>query len=164
MASLETLLDVETEVEACFDTLLSSAPYSLSAVPSDTAGALTTPRTQVVAEVRQWGPHQYVVQGGTYAGRAVYDQFTVRLAISVLYQPEQGQSPGTIRGTVRKALTDWVRIKAAFATRNYLRPAPGTLRQADGARAIDQEEKTEELSCILELVAFVDRGALESAT
>lgn len=164
MASLETLLDVETEVETCFDTVLSSSPYSLSAVPSDTAGALTKPRTEIVTEVRQWGPHQYVITGGTYVGRAVYDQFVVRLTIAVVFQPEHGQAPGTIRGTVRKALTDWVRIKAAFATRNYLRPAPGSLRQVDGGRTVDDEEKTETLTTVLELVAFVDSGALEAAT
>jgi hypothetical protein len=164
MASLETLLDVESEVEACFDSVLSSSPYTLAAIPSDTAAGITTPRTEIVAEVRQWGPHQFVIPSGTYQGRAVYDQFLMRLSIGVVFQPEHGQGQASIRGTVRKALTDWTRIKAAFATRGYLKPAPGTLRQVDGSRSVDDEEKTETIATVLELVCFVDQAALGAAT
>ena len=83
MATLVTLLDVETEVESVWDTFLSSSPYSLGAIPSDTAAAVTTPRVEIVAEVIKWGPHQHTIASGTYSGRALYDQFLIRLSIAV---------------------------------------------------------------------------------
>jgi len=164
VATLETLLDVETETEFAFDSLFSAAPYSLAAGGTDTAAALTTPRTEIKAEVIKWGPHQYTPATGTYAGRAIYDQFLVRLTLDVVYQPEHGQGQASIRGKIRAALTDWTRIKTAFATHAYLRPAPDTLQQQDGGRTIDDEEKTETLTTILEFVAFIRPDALDAAT
>lgn len=164
MATLVTLLDVETEVETVLDAFFSASPYSLAAIGSDTAAALTTPRVEIVAEVVRWGPHQHTIASGTFAGRAVYDQFQLRLSLDVVYQPEHAQGPGTIRGTVRKALTDWVGLKAAFASRNYLLPAPDTFRQIDGSRLIVDEQKTERLQTILELVVFLNPNALAAAT
>lgn len=164
MATLETLLDVESEVEAVFAGFLAAAPYSLGAIGSDTATDTTTPRVECLAEVVRWGPHQFSPASGTYAGRAVYDQFVIRLRLDVVYQPEHGQGQGAIRGTLRKALTDWTGIKAAFATRNYVYPTGDTLRQTDGGRVIDDTEKTETLSTVLTFEAWLNPNALAAAT
>ena len=164
MASLETLLDVETEVETVFASFLAAAPYSLGAIGSDTATDTTTPRVECLAEVVRWGPHQVTPASGTYAGRAFYDQFAIRLRLDVVYQPEHAQGQGSIRGTLRKALTDWTGIKAAFASRNYLYPNGDTLRQTDGTRTIDDEEKTETLSTVLTFEAWLNPNQLAAAT
>lgn len=164
MATLETLLDVEAEVEAVLDTFLSAAPYSLGAVASDSATEVTTPRINIVAEVMKWGPHQFTPTSGTYSGRAIYDQFLVRVSLEVVYQPEHAQGQGSMRGKLRKALTDWTGIQAGFATRNYLHPTGDTLRQEDGGRTIDNEEKTETLSTVLQFVVFLNQSAVAAAT
>jgi len=164
MATLITILDVETEVETAWKTLLSIAPYSLGAITSDTATEVTTPRVECVAEVMQWGPHQLTIPSGTFSGRSVYDQFMIRMRLDVVYQPEHAQGQATIRGTLRKALTDWTGIKAAFATNGYLFVAGDTLRQTAGSRIIDDTEKTETLSTILEFVVFLNPAALTAAT
>lgn len=164
MATLETLLDVEAEVESVLDSFLSASPYSLSAVASDSATEVTTPRVNVVAEVMKWGPHQFTPTSGTYAGRAIYDQFLVRVSLDVVYQPEHAQGQGSMRGKLRKALTDWTGLKAAFAVNNYLLPAGDTLRQENGGRTIDDEEKTETMSTVLQFVAFLNPTALAAAT
>lgn len=164
MATLETLLDVEAEIEAVLDSFLSAAPYSLGAVGSDSATLVTTPRINVVAEVQKWGPHQFTPTTGTYAGRAIYDQFLVRVSLDVVFQPEHAQGQGSIRGKLRKALTDWTGLQAAFAVRNYLHPTGDTLRQEDGGRSIDQEENTETLSTVLSFVAFLNQSAMAAAT
>lgn len=164
MATLITLLDVETEAEYALKTYLAATPYNLAAVTSDGAAELTTPRVEVVAEVVRWGPHQYTPDSGTYSGVAIYDQFLVRTSLSLVYQPEQGQSQGTLRGTLRKALSNWTGIKAAFASHNYLLPTGDTLRQIGGARSIDDEEKTETITSEIELMLFVNPSALAAAT
>jgi hypothetical protein len=164
MATLDTVLDVETEVEAVFDTLLSASPYSLNAGGTDSAGELTTPRLEIKAEVTKWGPHQITIASGTYSGRRIYDQFQLRLSLDVVFQPEHAQGQATIRGKLRRCLSDWTSIKAGFATRGYLYAAPDTLRQIDGGRIIDNEEKTEMLSSVLELVVFLNPAALAAAT
>lgn len=165
MATLVTLLDVEAEVEAVFVSFLSASPYSLARVSgSDSAAALNTPRVEVSVEVLKWGPHQHTVASGTYSGRALYDQFQLRLSIAVVYQPEHAQSPGTLRGTLRKAFTDWAGLKAAFASRAYLLPAPDSMRQIDGSRVIIDEERTERLESVWELVAFLNPVALAAAS
>ena len=51
MATLATILDVETEVETCFQSILAAAPFSLPAIASDSATDLLTPRVDVIAEV-----------------------------------------------------------------------------------------------------------------
>ncbi len=162
MATLIVLLDVETEVETSLKAFLAATPYSLAAVTSDTAAEVTTPRVEVVAEVTKWGPHQITPASGTYAGVEIYDQFMVRSNLSIVYQPEQAQSPGTIRGTLRKALVDFAGIKAAFATRGYLFLAGPTLRQIDGGRTI--EDKTERLNTTLEMMVFLNPAAVLAAT
>jgi hypothetical protein len=164
MATLATILDVETEVELCFKTLLAATPYSLGAVGTDTATELTTPRVECIAEVVRWGPHQHTPATGTYAGVAIYDQFALRLRLDVVYQPEHAQGQATIRGKLRHVLCDWSAMKTAFLTRNYLYAAPDTLRQVDGGRSINSEDKTETLSTGLELVVFVNPAALVAAT
>jgi len=164
MATLATILDVETEVELSLKTFLAATPYSLGAITTDTAAALTTPRVEVQTEVVRWGPHQHTPATGTYAGTAIYDQFALRVRLDLVYQPEQSQSPGTKRGTIRAALSNWTGLKAAFATRNYLMVVGDTLRQIDGSRTIDNAEKTETLSTVLELVVFLNPAAVAAAT
>lgn len=163
MATLETVLNVETEVESVIKTLLAST-YGLGAVTTDTAAALTTPRVECIAVVTRWGPHQYQIAGGTYAGRHIYDQFQLRLAIDVVYQPEHGQGQGSIRGKLRKALSDRAGLESGFNSNAYLYHAPDSLRQIDGGRIVDTDENTETLSTVLELVVFARPAALEAAT
>jgi hypothetical protein len=164
MATLITILDVETEVETCLQSIFAAAPFSLPAIASDSATDLLTPRVEVVAEVVQWGPHQITPASGTFAGVAIYDQFRVRATIALVYQPEQAQTPGTLRGKLRQVLTGWTAIKTAFAVRNYLIPTGDTLRQVGGGRTIQQEEKTETLLTTLELVVFLNPNAVAAAT
>lgn len=164
MATLITLLDVETEVESCLDALLSASPYSLAAIGSDTNARLTTPRVECIAEVKRWGPHVYRVQAGTYAGRLIYDEFMLQATIRVIYQPAHSQSPGTLRGTLRAALTDATRFKAAFAVRDYLKIVGDSLRQMDGSRIIVNDEKTEELTTVLQLIGVLNPTQLEAAS
>ncbi len=164
MATLETVLDVETEVESVLDAFLSGSPYSLSAGGTDTAGRLTTPRTEIKCEVLKSGPHQYNITSGTYSGTNIFDQFQLRVTVDVVYQPEQGQGPGSIRGKVRKAFANWTGIKAGFASHDYLLLAQDTLRQIDGGRSINDEEKTETLSTVFEVIAFLNPAALNAAT
>jgi hypothetical protein len=164
MATLITLLDVETEVETCFQGIFAAAPFSIPAIASDSATDLTTPRLEVVSEVIQWGPHQITPASGTFAGQAFYDQFRVRANLSLVYQPEHAQSQGQLRGKLRQVLSNWTNIKAAFAVRNYLIPTGDTLRQVGGGRTIQNDEKTETLLSTLELVVFLNPNALASAT
>jgi hypothetical protein len=164
MATLATLLDVETEVETCFQSILAAAPFNLPAIASDSATDLLTPRVDVIAEVIRWGPHQITPASGTYAGVAVYDQFAVRLTLALIYQPEQAQSPGTLRGQLRQVLTGWTAMKAAFAVRNYLIPTGDSLRQTGGGRTINNDERTETLTTSLEFVCFLNPNAVTVAT
>lgn len=164
MATLITLLDVETEVETTLKTYLATTPYSLDAIASDSATDILTPRLEVVAEVVKWGPHQHTPASGTFAGVAIYDQFAIRSNLSIVYQPEQGQAPGTIRGTLRKALSNWTGLQAAFASHNYLFLMGDSLRQTGGSRTIDDAEKTETLNSTLEMVVFLNPAAVLAAT
>lgn len=164
MATLITILDVETEVETCLQSIFAAAPFSLPAIASDSATALVTPRVEVVAEVIQWGPHQITPASGTFSGVALYDQFRIRATLALVYQPEQAQSQGQLRGKLRQVLTGWTAIKAAFAVRNYLIPTGDTLRQVGGGRTIQKEDKTETLLTTLELVVFLHPTALAAAT
>ena len=133
-------------------------------MPSDTATEQVTPRVACVATVTKWGPHQHTIASGTFAGRAIYDMFVVRSNVTLVYQPEHAQGQASLRGGLRKALTDWTGIQAAFATLNYLFPMPDTLRQTDGDRQIDNEKKTETISTTLELMVFLNPAALIAAT
>lgn len=164
MATLATLLDVETEVETSVDALFSAAPYSLAAVGSDSNAYLTTPRVTCIAEVKKWGPHCYRVAAGVYAGRLMYDEFQVQVTVSLVYQPAHSQGPGAIRGAFRAALSDVTRFKAAFAVRDYLKIIGDSLRQIDGARLIENEDKTEEISAVMQFVAVLNPVALEAAS
>jgi hypothetical protein len=164
MATLITILDVETEVETCLQSLFAAAPFSLPALASDTATDLRTPRIDVVAEVIQWGPHQITPASGTFAGVAIYDQFRVRANLALIYQPEHAQSQGQLRGALRQVLTGWTAMKAAFAVRGYLIPTSDMLRQIAGGRTIQNDEKTETLLTTLELVVFLNPNALAAAT
>jgi hypothetical protein len=164
MATLVTILDVEAEVERAWAAMLSAAPYSLSATGSDTAAALTTPRTEVKAEVLRWGPHQFTPTGGASAGSALYDNFLVRLSLDVVFQPEHAQGQGSIRGKLRVALRDWTRLKAAFATNGYLLVDPDSLRQTGGGRDIDDEEKMETIKTELEFGVWLSQSAVNAAT
>jgi hypothetical protein len=164
MATLATLLDVETEVETSLDALLSAAPYSLAAIGSDTNAYLTTPRVQCIAEVKKWGPHCYRVASGAYAGRLLYDEFQVQVTVSLVYQPHHAHGPAAIRGAFRAALTDTTRFKAAFAVRDYLKIIGDSLRQIDGARLIENEEKTEEITTVMQFIAVLNPVQLEAAS
>ncbi len=164
MATLITLLDVETEVESVYAAFFAAAPYSLSTKTSDTATDILTPRLEVVAEVIKWGPHQFTPASGTFSGVAIYDQFLIRTQLALVYQPEQAQSPGTMRGTLRTALCNWTGIKTAFAVHNYLIPTGDSMRQVGGSRTINDADKTETITSELEMILFLNPAAMTAAT
>lgn len=164
MATLVALLDTESAVESAWTTLFGAAMAGTSVIGTDTASEVVTPRVECVATVTKWGPHQHTIASGTFAGRPLYDQFLVSTDLRLVFQPEHAQGQGSLRGALRKALTDWTGIQAAFATLGYYFPAPDTLRQTGGDRQIDNEEKTETISTTLELVVFLSPAALLAAT
>jgi len=158
-SNLETLLDFETEIEASFVAYLATT-LGLPATGSDTNVSLGTPRINVISTVVEQGPHQYNITTGVYAGRAFYDQFRSTVQIDLVYDPSFGQSQGTLRGKVRKMLTDYFGIKAAFAVNGYLLLAPDSLRQTGGTRGVNSDEKEETISTVIECVFFVNPDAI----
>ena len=110
------------------------------------------------------GPHQIIATTGTYAGRQVYDQWLVSTDLDLVYEPEAAQSPGSLRGTMRAALTDWTALQTAFATHGYLFAAGSSLQQVGGDRVIQDTDKSEAVRTTLELMVFLNPAALASAT
>ena len=164
MATLTTILDVETEVETVLAAYLAASPYSLAAITSDTDGSLTTPRVEVIAEVIRWGPQQYIISSGTYAGRAVFVDFALRLTLNLTYQPAASQGQASIRGKLRAALSDRAAIKTAFAVHNYIVPVGESFRVVGGARTVSTGEKTETLTTECALTMVVNPNALAAAS
>ncbi len=156
--ALQTLLDIESEVERAFTSYL-AATLQIPAIGSDTAETQQSPRIEVVAIVVEQGPHAVFIPSGTYAGRKVFDQNRVRIEMALIYSPEFGQNQGDLRGRMRVALTDPAGINAQFATNGYLQMAADSLRQTDGSRAINDREKTETLIVAIEPVFFINPAA-----
>jgi hypothetical protein len=123
-----------------------------------------TPRVEVVSVLQSEGWHQTNITSGAYAGRTLYDQYKVRLQLDVVFNPAAGQSQATLRGTLRKALTDFSALQTAFAINAYYLLAPETLRQTDGDRVIDDAEKTETIKMTLEMELFLVPATLLAAT
>lgn len=155
---LQTLLDVETEVERAFEAYLTNT-LQLPALGSDSDPDVQTPRLEAIATQLSEGPQIYVPPTGTYAGRFFYAQKKVRLVLDLVYSPAWGQDKGNMRGLLRVALSDWDGILASFATKNYLFPAKTTFIQTDGERTINAEEKTETLNTTLEMQVFLNPAA-----
>ena len=141
-----TLMDIETEVESVFVSILNesfqSNGFSVIASGSDPSVERVTPLCTVVACRQSEGRHQTVVPVGQYAGRAVYDRFDVAVVIAVDYSPDwmNGQGGRQIRGVIREAVAQFEAIKAQFAVNDYYRLAPDTLRQIGGRREYDQNK------------------------
>lgn len=156
---LQTLLDVETEVERAFAVYLTGT-LQLPAVKSDSDEDLMTPRLAVVASLIREGPQVYQQTTGTYAGRYFWVQKFVRVTLDLTYSPSGGQNQGTMRGLLRVALSDSDGILAAFATNGYYLPAKHTLIQTDGGRVINDADKTETINTTLEFQAWMSSAAI----
>lgn len=152
--NLPTLLDVETEAEKVFETYLGTM-LGLPAVPSDSGSTLVTPRVEVICTLMDEGMHQITIPSGSLAGTTLYDQKQVKLQIDLVYSPAVAQSPGTLRGTLRQAFANYPALKAQFAVNGYYGLAPDTLRQVGGGRSIDQTEKTERITTVMQAVLFI---------
>jgi hypothetical protein len=163
MPTLASMLDVETEIESAFDSFLSGSPYSLAASPSDTDTQLETPRFDIVATKVAEGPHQFTLSS-PYTGRRIYDQYRVRVDISLTYDPSYNQAQGTLRSRFRLAMTDYAGIQAKLTSNAYLILAPDTFRQTDGSRSIDDENKQETITAAMEGVFFLNPTTLGSVS
>lgn len=169
MPSLQTLLDVETEVENVLGNYLRTTLGLSNVAQGDSASDLTTPRVDCYAVLIEQGMHQYQIPAGTYAGRHLYDQNRIRASLNLVYSPETTTSStvataGTLRGTMRKMLTDYEALKTGFNVNGYLILAPDTLRIIDGDRVIDDQRKEETISATIEAVFFFNPAALASPT
>ena len=155
MATLATVLDIETEVETVFYNYLATTLGITGVSKSDSATDQLTPRIGVVATLELDGWHQTTIASGTFAGRTLYDQKKVKLDLDLVYNPAGAQGQAALRGTLRKVLTDFVAIQTQFAVNGLYFLAPETLRQTDGDRVIDTEEKTETIKMTLEMELFI---------
>jgi hypothetical protein len=84
--------------------------------------------------------------------------------VTLVYQPAHSQGPGAIRGAFRAALSDATRFKAAFAVRDYLKIVGDSLRQIDGGRLIDNDEKTEQITTVMQFIGVLTSAQLEAAS
>lgn len=162
MATLEQLLDVETEIEGVFRTYLASLIPGATAYASDGNTELGTPRVDVTAVLIEQGRHQITIPTGTYANRPVYDQFRVRVDLGVVYDPSFSQGQASIRGLLRVGLTAYSALQTAFNNNAYLILAPDTLRQVDGSREINDEEKEETINTTVEGMFFLNPTTLNT--
>ncbi len=163
-ASLATILDIEAEVEGVFKTYLTTTLGLAITVSSDTDSHLTTPRVEVLAVLLGDMEHMLLVPSGTFAGRRMWDFKRVRVEINLVYNPAWSQSPGTVRGKLRKALTDSGAMQTAFQTNAYYQIAQDSIHQTDGARVIDDAEKTETITTVLEAVLQLMPAAVIAAS
>lgn len=157
--NLQTLLDVETEVERAFTTYLTGT-LQLPAIGSDSDEDLQTPRIEATATLLRDGPQVHQQTTGTYAGRYFWVQKFVRVSLDLVYSPAWGQDKGSLRGLLGAALSDADGIAAEFATNGYYLPAKATLIQTDGDRSADGGEKTIRLNTTLEFQAWMNKDAI----
>lgn len=162
MATLDNLMDVETEVEGVFKTFLGTIVTAATIYQSDSNIENDTPNIGVVATLIEQGRHQITIPTGTYAGRPVYDQFRIRVDLSLKYDPSFSQGQSSIRARLRVGLTDYNAIQAQFNSNAYLILAPDTLRQIDGSRDPDSTEKEETIGSVLECVCFMNPNTLQT--
>ena len=159
--TLAQWLDIETEAEKVFGAYLGTT-LGLPTVTSDSNASVTTARIEVFATVEQMGPHQLTIASGTYAGRRLYDQFLVTIAIDLVYSPYwNATSAGSthtaaaLRGGLRRCLSDWRGLEGAFASDGLLSLAPDSLRQISGSRTINDAEKEEKISTHVSAMLFL---------
>lgn len=162
MATLEQLLDVETETEGVFRAYLATIVTAATSYASDSNTELPTPRIGVVSTLIEQGRHQITIPTGTYANRPVYDQFRIRLDLSLVYDPSYSQGQASLRGKLRVALTAYSALQSAFNNNAYLILAPDTLRQVDGSREIDDENKQETINTTVEGMFFLNPVTLNT--
>ena len=153
--NLQTLLDIETEVETVFYNYLATT-LSLPAVASDSNMVLVTPRLEVICELLDEGMNQQTIPSGSLAGTVLYTQKHTRITLDLTYSPARPQTPNVLRGTLRQVGANYPALKAAFAVNKYYLLAPDTLRQVSGGRTIDATEKTETLHTVMDAVFFID--------
>lgn len=160
---LETLLDIEAQVETAFGDYFTNT-LSVPVEKSDSNMVVETPRIEIVASVIEQGEHQLIVSSGYYAGRTLYDQFRVGLSLKLVYDPTAAQSPGVLRGKLRKALTDYLGIQAKFDAVGYLLLASDSFRQTGGGREINEGEDVAEINTLLEPIFFLNPHAVPITT
>lgn len=154
MATLDQLMDVETEVENCFATYLGTIVTASTFYKSDANVENDTPNIGVVATLIEQGRHQVTIPTGTYSGRPVYDQFRVKVDLTLKYDPSYSQGQASLRARLRVGLSAYQAIQTQFDSNRYLVLAPDTLRQIDGDRTIDDEAKEETIRTTLEGIFF----------
>lgn len=165
MATLETLLDVETEIERVFGVYLGTT-LGLQANKSDSDAALTVPRIDIVAIVQQMGPHVFTIPSGTYAGRNIFDQFMISLSLDLIFSPFGQANIATTptasayRGSLRRCLSDWDGVQAAFESGGLLHIAKGSIRQMSGNRSINDADKVETITTTLAAQVFINQAVI----
>jgi hypothetical protein len=164
MATIPDMLDVETEVEGVFKTFLGTIVTAATIYKSDTNEENDTPNIGVVATLIEQGRHQITVPTGTYAGRPIYDQFRIRVDLSIRYDPSYSQGQASLRSRLRLGLTDYTALNTQFGQNAYLILAPDTLRQIDGSRDIDDEAKEETIGTVVEGMFFLNPVTLQSVS
>jgi hypothetical protein len=153
--NLQTLLDIETEVETVLYNYLFTT-LALPATATDTNATQVTPRLEVICELLDEGMNQQTIPSGSLAGTVLYTQKNCRVTLNLTYSPARPQSPNVLRGTLRQVTANYPAIKAAFAVNSYYLLAPDTLRQVGGGRTVDSMEKTETLRTVLQPVFFIN--------
>lgn len=156
---LQTLLDVETECERAFTTYLTGT-LQLPAVGSDTDTDQQTPRIEATATLLREGGQIWQQTTGTYAGRYFYVQKFMRVNLDLVYSPSWGQGQGNLRGLLRSGLSNYDALITEFQTKGYYIPAKATIIQTDGDRQIDNADKTETNTTVLELQLFMQSDAI----
>lgn len=154
--NLQTLFDFETQIEEAVKTLLEA--QGLSVARSDSPDTLETPRCEVMATVNEQGPHEIMVPTGVIAGRRVYDQMSVTVVVSFIFDPTWEQSPGSLRGKVRAALM-FITPAELNAELDYLTVANNSIRQSVGSRSVRAEEGTIETAAQLDFHVFIKASA-----
>ncbi len=165
MATIEAWMDVETEVERVFGVYLGTT-LGLNVNKSDSDADLAIPRIDIVAIVEQMGPHRWQIPSGTYSQRWVYDQFSVSLHTDLIFSPYAQANiaatvtSSTLRGKLRRCLSDWAGLQAAFVSGGLLNIARDSIRQTSGDRQINNDEKTEKLTTVVSAMIFLNTDVI----
>jgi hypothetical protein len=154
--SLQVLLDGETELENALLAYLGTTLQVSVALKSDTNAPLTSPRIELKATKLRDENHQYQITSGSAAGLVVFDQMTFRLNLDLVYSPTMtDQNQAILKGLLRRALLNYDGINAALAVNGYYYLAKYTLKQTDGDRVINDAEKEETVSSVLECQLWI---------
>jgi len=151
MATIQVLLDIETQIETAVKTHLVNKLLPAVSTASASTPLLDIPRVEVESSVVGEGPHQTGV--GT---NRVYDQFSVTLEVRLLTSNEAGQNAAGYRGLMRAVMMDRVSIQTLLSN---LFIAPDSWQATGGARQVYAEEGVEEVSLTYAVQVFVKPSA-----